>query len=120
MYTAAPFLIGLFDRTPGVLELGTRQLRTLAPFYFLLAFSHAIAAICRGAGKAFVPMTVMLAIWCVVRIIYIALVMNFLGDIKFIYWAYPFTWSLSSLIYLIYYLKCDWVHGFEKKAARNV
>lgn len=114
-FVAAPFLIGLFDKTPGVIDLGVTQLRTLAPFYFLLAFSHAIAAICRGAGKAFVPMTVMLSVWCVIRIIYIALVMTFVGDISLIYWAYPITWTISSVIYLIYYLKCDWVHGFEKK-----
>lgn len=119
MYSAAPALIGLFDETPGVVELGVRQLRTLAPFYFLLAFSHAVAAICRGAGKAFVPMTVMLAVWCVLRIIYIMTVMHFIGDIGYIYWAYPITWSISSVIYLIYYLKSDWIHGFEKKKPRE-
>ena len=120
MYTAAPVMIGLFDETPGVIELGVRQLRTLSPFYFLLAFSHAVAAICRGAGKAFVPMTVMLAVWCVLRIIYIAIVMNVFGDIGFIYWAYPITWSISSVIYLVYYLKSDWIHGFEKKKPERV
>ena len=120
MYNAAPVLIGLFDDTPGVVELGVRQLRTLAPFYFLLAFSHAIAAICRGAGKAFVPMTVMLAVWCVLRIIYIMTVMHFIGDIGYIYWAYPITWTISSVIYLIYYLKSDWIHGFEKKKPERV
>jgi putative MATE family efflux protein len=113
-YIFAPQLIGLFDQTPGVIALGTQQAHTVALFYCLLAFSHSIAAICRGAGRAFVPMTIMLSVWCVFRIIYIATVMHFINEIGFIFWAYPLTWAISSVIYLIYYLKSDWVHGFEK------
>ena len=113
-YVFAPRLIGLFDQTPGVIELGVRQARTAALFYCLLAFSHSVAAICRGAGKAFVPMCVMLSVWCVIRIAYIITIMNLSGEIGLIYWAYPLTWGISSVIYLIYYLRSDWVHGFDK------
>lgn len=117
-YLFAPRLIGLFDSTEGVVELGTLQAHTVALFYCLLAFSHSVAAVCRGAGKAFVPMTVMLTVWCVIRVIYIALVMKFVGEIGLIYWAYPITWSISSVIYLLYYLFSDWIHGFEAPPSR--
>ena len=113
-YVFSPYLIGLFDRNPGVIELGVRQAHTVALFYCLLAFSHSVAAVCQGAGKAFVPMCVMLSIWCVLRISYIALVMTLFGEIGYIYWAYPLTWGISSVIYLIYYKRSDWVHGFDK------
>lgn len=113
-YLLAPRLIGLFDKTPGVIELGVRQAHTVALFYCLLAFSHSVAAICRGAGKAFVPMCVMLAVWCALRITYIVIVMSLTHEIGYIYWAYPLTWGISSVIYLIYYLCCDWVHGFDR------
>ena len=116
-YVFAPQLIGIFDKTSGVIELGVQQARTVALFYFLLAFSHSIAAVCRGAGKAFVPMVIMLSIWCVVRIAYIIIVMRFTGEIAYIYWAYPLTWAISSVIYLGYYLFSDWVHGFDGKGA---
>lgn len=112
-YVFAPRLIGLFDSNPGVIELGVRQARTVSLFFCLLAFSHAVAAVCRGAGKAFVPMCVMLAIWCVVRIIYIITVMKLTGEIGYIYWAYPLTWGISSVIYFVYYRCSDWVHGFD-------
>lgn len=111
----APQLIGAFDGAEQVILYGTRQARTVALFYFLLAFSHSVAAVCRGAGRAFVPMVVMLSVWCVFRIAYIKVVMAVCGEIGYIYWAYPITWTISSVIYLIYYLKSDWVHGFEKK-----
>lgn len=115
VYITAPHLIALFDSAPEVIELGVQQARTVSLFYFLLALSHAIAAVCRGAGKAFVPMFVMLSVWCVIRIIYIALIMRFVGEIQYIYWAYPITWGISSIIYLIYYKRSDWIHGFDSK-----
>ena len=87
VYLTAPTLVSAFDSTPEVIRLGATQARTLCLFYCLLSFSHSVASVCRGAGKAFVPMTVMLSVWCVLRIIYIALVMHFVGDIRYIYWA---------------------------------
>ncbi len=116
VYFTAPYLIGMFDSNSEVIRLGVQQARTICLFYFLLAFSHAVAAVCRGAGKAFVPMFVMLSIWCVVRIIYIHAVMMLTGDISLIYWAYPITWAISSVIYFFYYIFSDWVHGFDRKA----
>ena len=53
-----------------------------------------MASVCCGAGKAFVPMAVMLAVWCVLRISYILLVMRFSHEIQYIYFAYPLTWSI--------------------------
>ena len=119
MYLLAPQLVALFSPTPEVVELGTRQMRTTALFFCLLAYSHAIASICRGAGKAFVPMVIMLLFWCVVRIAYITIVMGIVHEIQYIYMAYPITWSLSSIVYFLSYHFSDWVHGFEKKPAKS-
>lgn len=115
-YLASPQIISLFDPTPQVVYYGTLQARTVSLFYCLLALSHSIAAVCRGAGRAVVPMAVMLSVWCVIRVSYIIAVMHFLGEIHHIYWAYPITWTISSVIFILYYLFSDWVHGFEKKA----
>ena len=117
IYFFADKLVALFDARPKVVELGAAQAHTVALFYCLLAFSHSIAAVCRGAGKAFVPMVIMLSIWCVVRILYIMTVMKLTNDIHMIYWAYPITWAISSVIYLFYYLFSDWIHGFDKQKA---
>ena len=111
-------LIGLFDKKPEVVAIGARQCHIEALFYCLLAFSHCIAGICRGAGKAIVPMVIMLAVWCVFRIIYITVAMRISHTIEPLFWAYPITWTISSVIYLIYYLKSDWIHGFEAPANR--
>lgn len=113
IYIFAPFLISLFADEPGVIAYGVLQARTVTLFYFLLAFSHCMAGIFRGAGKAVVPMVVMLVCWCLIRISYITGIMRVIHEITAIFWAYPLTWSLSSIIFLIYYFKADWMHGVK-------
>lgn len=114
-YLFAPQLIGLFDSSAAVVSMGTKQVCVEAFFYAALAFSHSIAAVCRGAGKAIVPMMVMLGVWCVFRILYIIAVMKIFNDIKYVYMAYPITWSISTIIFLFYYLFSNWVNGFDAK-----
>ena len=99
-----------------VVTYGASQFHITSLFFFLLSFSHAIASVCRGAGKAFVPMFVMLSVWCAFRIAYIVTVMHFVHRIEMIYWAYPITWSISSVIYLVYYKCSHWVDGFQARA----
>lgn len=62
-------------------------------------------------------MIIMLSVWCVFRIAYITVMMHIVHDIGLIYWAYPLTWGISSVIYLVYYVKSDWVHGYGRKEA---
>ncbi len=69
----------------------------------------------RGAGKSTVPMFVMLICWCIIRVSYITAAVHFIPDIHVIFWAYPLTWTLSSITFLIYFLKSDWIHGLEKQ-----
>ena len=114
VYTLMPILATFFDSNPEVVAIATLQARTESLFYFLLAFSHCISGILRGAGKSAVPMYVMLIAWCAIRITYITIAVQIVPVVQTIYWAYPLTWSISSVIFLIYYLKVDWVHGFEK------
>lgn len=112
-YALSPQLVSLFDKTEQVIVYGTEQARTVSLFYFLLAYSHSVASVCRGAGKAIVPMIVMLGVWCVLRVGYIWTVMKLYNDIRYIYWAYPITWAISSVIYMIYYYCSHWECGFE-------
>lgn len=115
VYFLIPNLAAAFDDSAQVVAIATRQARTEALFYCFLAFSHCIAGIMRGAGKSRVPMFVMLIAWCLIRITYITAMVHFIPRIEVIFWAYPLTWSISTVIFLVYYLKADWIHSFEQK-----
>ncbi len=112
---AAPVFIRLFNDDPAVVAIAYTQSRVENLFFCLLAFSHAMAGIFRGAGKATVPMTVMLSVWCVLRIIFITIGIGIWHDIRVLFWCYPLTWTVSSIIFAIYYRKSDWIHGFEHR-----
>lgn len=118
IFLLAPVLISGFNSDPQVISYGVAQARTVTLFYFLLAFSHCMAGILRGAGKSTVPMFVMLICWCMIRVTYITVTVHFLPNIRVIFWAYPITWTLSSISFLIYFLKSDWLHAFEKNSRK--
>ncbi|HEX3023085.1 MAG TPA: MATE family efflux transporter, partial [Lachnospiraceae bacterium] len=109
IWTLAPVLVRFFNDQPDVIEFGVMQSRTEALFYCLLALSHCLAGILRGAGKSAVPMVVMLVCWCAIRITYITVIVHIIPDIRVVFWAYPLTWSLSSIAFLIYYRKANWL-----------
>lgn len=116
IYIFSPVLISGFSQVPEVIAYGTLQARTVTLFYFLLAFTHCIAGILRGAGRSIIPMIVMFVCWCAIRITYVTVITHFVPGIQVVFWAYPFTWSLSSICFLIYYLKADWLHYYDRKA----
>ncbi len=115
IYILAPHVIGIFGGGAEAIGYGVLQAKTVTLFYFLLAFSHAAASIMRGAGKSSVPMYVMLVSWCLIRITYITIVGHFFDNIQLVFMAYPITWTISSVIFLVYLYKADWMHNFERQ-----
>ena len=109
VFTLSPYLLRIFSGDPEVLAIGATQARTESLFYFLLALSHCLAGTYRGAGKTTVPMIVMLSSWCLLRITYITIIVHFIPVVNVIFWAYPLTWSVSSIIFIIYYFKGKWI-----------
>jgi len=118
-YIFAPQLIGFFSSSPEAIDFGTRHMRTICLFYCLLAFSHCIAGIMRGAGKATVPMYTMLICWCVLRVTYISIAVQIWNQLETVSRAYPITWVCSSIVFLIYFLKADWMHSFDRLEAKQ-
>lgn len=111
VFLFAPQLIAAFDSNPEVIRIGVAKARTSTLFFFLLAFSHSVSAVLRGAGRAIVPMTVMLVFWCVVRVSFLTITVPLTHSILMLYWVYPLTWALSSVTFLLYYKKADWLHS---------
>ena len=115
-YIFAPQLIGLFTDSAEAVAFGARHMRTICLFNFLLAFSHCIASVLRGAGKPTVPMFTMLVCWCALRMTYVSVAVKFVNELTTVSWAYPITWTCSGIIFLIYFCKADWLHNFDRKA----
>ncbi len=115
IYFTAPTVLRFFVDTPESVAFGTTHVKVTALFFFLLAFTHCVAGVLRGCGKAFIPMITMLAFWCGVRVAYVSTILKFVPEFKMISWAYPLTWSLSSVLLAIVLLRLDWTKTFTKK-----
>ncbi len=109
VFIFVPQMIAAFDSTPEVIEYGIVKGKTAALFFFLLAYSHSIAAIMRGAGRSIIPMFVMMAFWCVVRVTFLTITIPLTHSINMVFAVYPLTWALSSIAFFIYYKKADWM-----------
>ena len=119
IYTLSPRLIGLFSQDPEVIAFGVMHQRTTTPFFFLLAYTHAMAAIQRGAGHSAVAMLVMAVCWCVIRVPYVTLAAHLRPVLTSVSSGYPVTWTLSSIVFTIYYFRADWMHSFEHRNTRS-
>lgn len=106
----APQLIAAFDSTPAVVQFGVEKARTAALFYGLLAYSHSVASVIRGAGKAVVSMLIMMTFWCVVRVAFLAVSIPFPHSVLMVYAVYPLTWALSSVAFFFYYRRANWLN----------
>lgn len=114
---AKPLMELFIKNDPGAVAVGIKQIRVEALFFCCLSMSHCIAAVLRGAGKPMIPMFIMLGAWCVLRVLYIQIMVPIVQESWVIFSAYPLTWTISTIAYLIFYLKSDWIHGFEKNKA---
>ena len=117
LYAAAPAVIGAFTREPEAIAFGVDKGRICSVFFCLLAASHGLAAVLRGAGKAVIPMISMLAFWCVIRVTFLHFMVPIYHTIATVNWVYPLTWALSTVFLGLYYWRADWIHTFERQNA---
>lgn len=110
MVLGARPIIALFDSNPAVVGFGADRIFCNAWFYFLLAYSHAVAAVLRGGGKPVVPMYVMLACWCGLRIGFLMVTGALFHNIWFVYWVYPLTWAASSVCFFFSFRSKTWLY----------
>ena len=108
VFVFAPQLVGLFSKDPAVVAFGVQQAKVESLFFFLLAVTHACAGILRGAGKTMIPMAVTLGAWCVLRIVYIEVLVRMIKNIYVVFSAYPVTWITSSILLLWFVKRQNW------------
>ncbi|MDD7267565.1 MAG: MATE family efflux transporter [Lachnospiraceae bacterium] len=114
IFIFAPMFISAFTRDPMVIAYGVGRAHICSLFFMLLAFSHVASGILRGAGKAFVPMLVMLICWCLIRVSYICIAVRIIPHINTVSWAYPITWTLSTISFILYLKYSNWLRTGQK------
>ena len=113
MFVFIPQLLTLFIDTPEAIAYGTLHARIDTLFYCMLALAHCSAGVLRGCGKSTVPMVIMLGCWCVLRSVYVTLILKVIHQFRMICWAYPLTWTVSCVFFVFYLSRLDWNKSAE-------
>ncbi len=105
----APEIMAIFSSNPEVQEVGQLMMHTVVPGYILLAISHSLAGVMRGAGRTKIPMYVMVLCWCVARMTWISITVHLFDNIQYVFMGWPITWVLSAIILFTYYKRANWI-----------
>ena len=107
----APWLVGLFNREPGVVDYGCRLMYLMSPFYLVCCVNQVFASALRGAGNTRAPMIVMLGSFVVFRQIYLFIASRTAGTLTVVELGYPAGWLVCSILILICYKRFRWERG---------
>lgn len=107
-------LFHLFTDDIQVITLGMEMLYSMAPFYFTFIFVEVLSGAIRGVGEALKPMLLTCFGICILRILWIIIVVPLYQTLLSITLCYPFTWCVTSLLFIIYYLRFNWLKKEDK------
>ena len=105
LFFGASFFVRLFSENQEVIYYGASQIKIAALFAFVLAIDHCSIGILRGFGRPVIAMGVVLAIWCLFRIVFITVMLHYIYDIFVIFWTFPLTWSMTAVLFIYFLLR---------------
>ena len=109
---AGYFIVGryglmLFITDSAVLEIGISIMRYIVPWYITYIAIELLSGAIRGVGKSFVPTLISVFGICVLRILWIYIVPVFDTSLFGVLFSYPFSWIVTSVLFIVYYFKGD-------------
>ncbi len=104
LYFSAEKLVRLFNGNPQVIAVGVQMMRTLLPFYAVMALREVSLGVTRGYGDTKIPMFLSLFGMVVVRQIYLAVALAIEHRIALVFWGYPIAWCTTAALTFGYYL----------------
>ena len=109
LFFEAERVLSVFSSDPGVIESGMLTMHVLIGFYAVLAIHQILMGVMRGAGKSMETMLISVGNMCVLRMIYIKLVIPVLPSYEAVLWCYPITWVTTILMDIIYMKWGKWM-----------
>lgn len=114
-------LLRMFSTDTHVIEIGTFILWRMSPFYFTFICVEVMAGAIRGTGDSLKPMLLTCGGVCVLRVVWIFTVLPLDRTLGTLLLSYPMTWSITSLLFIIYYVRGNWMrrqiqkYGFSEE-----
>ena len=103
------FIFRVFTDDMIAIQKGMDILYITVPFYFFFVFIEVLSGVLRGTGNSVVPSVITGIGVCLLRVIWLMIVMPFAKDIRTIMIAYPMSWVVAAIMIVIYYKKSGWI-----------
>lgn len=100
-------LMGVFTDDANVIDVGSKYLIIVSPFYVFFSTMFVLNGVMRGAGDTLIPMFItLIALWAV-RIPLSYFLSQRIGETG-IWWAIPIGWFLGMVLSYMYYKRGTW------------
>lgn len=102
-------LLLLFTQDQTVISICQGMIRVISPAYITFICIEILSGVCRGCGDALFPTLLTCFGVCVLRIAWIFTVVPLRHEVSTVAFSYPLTWTITSLLFIIYYKKGGWM-----------
>ncbi len=102
-------LLLLFTQDQAVITICQGMIRVISPAYITYVCIEILSGVCRGCGDALAPMLLTCFGVCVLRIAWIFTAVPIRHEVATVAFSYPLTWTITSLLFIIYYKKGGWM-----------
>ncbi len=115
-----PYVFRLFSNEEAVVLQGMEILHTLAPFFFTYICIEIFSGAVRGVGDTALPTLMTLVGICLLRTVWLLVIAPAQNSVPFTLYCYPITWSITSVLFVLYYLRGGWLKRSIKKTGVNL
>lgn len=106
VYTFAEPFLRVFTPDEAVVRTGATLIREITPLYFTYVSIEILSGALRGMGESLIPMCMTVVGICVLRLVWLYAVFPHFGTMNSLVFGYPVTWAATSVMFIIYYLRC--------------
>lgn len=107
-------LAALFNPDPAVTFYIRRVMLYILSIYWLFGINEVIGGALRGVGRSMVPMLVTLICMSGFRVFWVYVILPLNRTFDFMLLAYPLSYILTIIVYLIYMKMVDWLPKSEE------
>ncbi len=93
-------IVALFADTPEVIDIAFDRMLIVSLPYFLCGLMEIFTYTMRGLGKSFTSMIIALVGACLLRVLWVEILFEFIPNLNMVYVSYPVSWIATCLISL--------------------
>lgn len=107
----------IFIEDAQVIDKGLKVMHYIVPFYITYILIEVLSGAMRGVGDVLMPTLITMFGVCMIRILWVKVLVVQIPTLQMICIGYPVTWIITSAAFIIYYAKGRWL---EKKCILSV